>query len=215
MSRNDVRVRVNDQIRIKEVRVIDDTGQQLGIMHPREAQRMAQERGLDLVEISPTARPPVCKIMDYGKYQYEASKRSHQAKKHQKQVLLKEVKLRPKTDEHDYQFKKNHIVRFLGEGHKAKVSVQFRGREVTHTEIGRNMLNRLLKELEGLAEIEKAPKLEGYSLIMILSPKKKPGGGEPRPPKPGGSAEPRPAKAETKPNEAPRPADTQPDLSTS
>ncbi|MBI1745103.1 MAG: translation initiation factor IF-3 [Acidobacteria bacterium] len=186
MSRNEVRVRVNDQIRIKEIRVIGDDGQQLGVMHPREAQRMAEERGLDLVEIAPTARPPVCKFMDYGKYQYEASKRAHQAKKNQKLVLLKEVKLRPKTDEHDYQFKKNHIVRFLSDGHKAKVSIQFRGREVTHTEIGRRMINRLLKEVETLAEVEKAPKMEGYSLITILSPKKglKPaGGGESSSPK--------------------------------
>lgn len=168
----DLKVRVNEQIRAREVRVIDENGQQLGIMHPRDAQRLAEERDLDLVEVAPNARPPVCRIMDYGKYQYQLSKRAHEAKKHQKQVVVKEIKLRPRTDEHDYQFKKNHIVRFLSEGNKTKVSVVFRGREMAHTEIGRQMLDRLISELSELAEVEKPPHLEGYALVAILGPKR-------------------------------------------
>jgi translation initiation factor IF-3 len=171
---------------------------------------MAEERGMDLVEVAPSARPPVCRIMDFGKYQYQMSKRAHEARKHQKQVITKEVKLRPKTDEHDYQFKKNHVIRFLSEGNKAKVSVIFKGREVTHTEIGRQLINRMLGELSDLAEVEKSPKMEGFSLVMILAPKKqgKPGGGEhkasskePKPQSPPKPPPPKPAAEEPKPPE--------------
>lgn len=131
---------------------------------------MAEARGLDLVEVAPTAKPPVCRIMDYGKYRYEQSKKAHEAKKHQKTILVKEVKFRPKIDEHDYVFKKNHAIRFLNAQNKVKATVMFRGREVTHPEIGRQILNRLREELGELATVERAPKLEGYTMTMILSP---------------------------------------------
>ena len=144
----------------------------MGIMTPDEARRMADTSGLDLVEVAPTANPPVCRIMDYGKYRYEQSKRAHEAKKHQKTIQVKEVKFRPKIDEHDYEFKKNHAVRFLKGQNKVKATIMFRGREVTHPEIGRQILDRLTVDLEEFAVMERAPKLEGYNMTMILSPKK-------------------------------------------
>ncbi len=144
----------------------------MGIMTPDEARRMADTSGLDLVEVAPTANPPVCRIMDYGKYRYEQSKRAHEAKKHQKTIQVKEVKFRPKIDEHDYEFKKNHAVRFLKGQNKVKATIMFRGREVTHPEIGRQILDRLTGDLEEFAVVERAPKLEGYNMTMILSPKK-------------------------------------------
>lgn len=133
---------------------------------------MAEERGLDLVEVAPTAQPPVCRIMDYGKYLYQQNKKAQEAKKNQKMVQIKEVKFRPKIDEHDYEFKKNHIIRFLQDENKVKATVMFRGREVTHAEIGEQILRRLLQELSEFALIERHPKLEGYSMTMILTPKK-------------------------------------------
>lgn len=167
-----IRVRVNEMIRAKEVRVVDEEGGQVGIMTPEQALAVAQERNLDLVEVAPSANPPVCRIMNYGKFQYQKSKRAHEARKHQKQVVLKEVKFRPKTEEHDYQFKKNHIVRFIGEGNKAKATVVFRGREMTHQEIGRRLMERLVTDLKEIAEVERPPKMEGYSLVTIFMPKK-------------------------------------------
>jgi translation initiation factor IF-3 len=167
-----MRVRVNEMIRAKEVRVVDEEGGQVGIMTPEQALAVAQERNLDLVEVAPSANPPVCRIMNYGKFQYQKSKRAHEARKHQKQVVLKEVKFRPKTEEHDYQFKKNNIVRFIGEGNKAKATVVFRGREMTHQEIGRRMMERLVNDLKEIAEVERPPKMEGYSLVTIFMPKK-------------------------------------------
>jgi len=154
------------------VRVIDEDGSQVGIMTPDEARKMADISGLDLVEVAPTANPPVCRIMDYGKYRYEQSKRAHEAKKHQKTIQVKEVKFRPKIDEHDYEFKKNHAVRFLKAQNKVKATIMFRGREVTHPEIGRQILERLTGDLGEFAVVERAPKLEGYNMTMILSPKK-------------------------------------------
>ena len=167
-----VRVRVNEMIRAKEIRVVDEEAGQLGIMTPEQALAIAQEKELDLVEVAPQAVPPVCRIMNYGKFQYQKSKRAHEAKKHQKQVVLKEVKFRPKTEEHDFQFKKNHIVRFLADGNKAKATIVFRGREMTHQEIGRRLMDRLIADLQDTAEIERAPKMEGYALVTIFTPKK-------------------------------------------
>ena len=141
-------------------------------MTPDEARRIADTRGLDLVEVAATAKPPVCRIMDYGKYRYEQSKRAHEARKHQKTIQVKEVKFRPKIDEHDYEFKKNHAVRFLKGQNKVKATIMFRGREVTHPEIGRQILERLTGDLEEYAVVERPPKLEGYNMTMILSPKK-------------------------------------------
>ena len=141
-------------------------------MTPEQALSLAQARDMDLVEVAPGANPPVCRIMNYGKFQYQKSKRAHEAKKHQKQVVLKEVKFRPKTEDHDFQFKKNHIVRFLAEGNKAKATVVFRGREMTHQELGRKLMDRLIEELTEVAEVERPPKMEGYALVTIFLPRK-------------------------------------------
>jgi translation initiation factor IF-3 len=159
-------------IRAKEIRVVDEDAGQLGIMSPEQALAIAQQRDLDLVEVAPGANPPVCRIMNYGKFQYQKSKRAHEAKKHQKQVVLKEVKFRPKTEEHDFLFKKNNIARFLSEGNKAKATVVFRGREMTHQEIGRRLMDRLVEELKEVSELERPPKMEGYALVTIFMPKK-------------------------------------------
>jgi translation initiation factor IF-3 len=160
---------VNERIRVREIRVIDDTGQQLGIMAPPQALTIARQKGLDLVEISPTAVPPVCRIMDYGKYAYQEQKRAREAKKHQKIIEVKEIKFRPKVDEHDYQFKKKHIERFLAEGDKVKATIFFRGREMAHPEIGRRILERLIGELGDQALVESAPRQEGNQMHTILA----------------------------------------------
>lgn len=136
--------------------------------------KIAQEKDLDLVEVAPQADPPVCRIMNFGKYQYQMNKRLQEAKKHQKQIVLKEVKFRPRIDEHDFQFKKNNIIRFLTDGNKTKATVLFRGREMTHTGLGRQILDRLIAELVEVAEVEREPKQEGYAMTAILGPKKKP-----------------------------------------
>ncbi len=141
-------------------------------MKTGQALSLAEERALDLVEVAPTAQPPVCRIMDFGKYRYEQSKRAQEAKKHHKTIQVKEVKFRPKIDEHDFQFKKNHIIRFMKEENKVKATVMFRGREVTHADIGEQILRRLMGELEDIADVERAPKLEGHTMTMILNPKK-------------------------------------------
>src|SRR5438067_8293649 len=145
---------MNDRIRAREVRVIDNEGNQLGVMQPFEALKIARERGLDLVEISPNANPPVCKIQDYGKFLYEKEKQERAAKKHQKVITVKEVKFRINVDEHDYQTKKNHVLRFLDDGDKVKATIFFRGREMTRQSLGRQILERLIKDVEekGLVE---------------------------------------------------------------
>jgi translation initiation factor IF-3 len=164
-------VRTNERIRVREIRVIDDNGEQLGIMPPPQAIAIARTKGLDLVEISPTAVPPVCRIMDFGKYQYEQQKRTRAAKKHQKVIEVKEIKFRPKVDEHDYQFKKKHIERFIEDGDKVKATVFFRGREMAHPEIGRRILERLTGELGDLVVIESMPLKEGNQMHTILAPR--------------------------------------------
>jgi translation initiation factor IF-3 len=164
------RTRVNHRIRAREVRVIDDEGEQLGVMTPEDAIKIASERGLDLVEVAPTGKPPVCRIMDYGKYLYQMKRKAHEARKHQKSVTVKEVKFRPNTDEHDYEFKKNHIIRFLKQGDKVKANVWFRGREIVHKDIGRNLIQRLIEELEEIGDLENRPKMEGNNLVAIFSP---------------------------------------------
>lgn len=158
-------------IRVPEVRVIGQEGAQLGIILTSDALQMAEEQGLDLVEVAPNEKPPVCRIMDYGKYKYQQSKRLQQAKKKQKVILVKEIKLRPKTEEHDYHFKSQHVRRFLQDGHKAKVTIVFRGREMAHTELGRRILDRMAGELEDVSTIEQTPKQEGRHLAMVLSPR--------------------------------------------
>ena len=156
---------------MREVRVIDDTGQQLGIMPPQQALIIAKQKGLDLVEIAATANPPVCRIMDFGRYQYQEQKRARQAKKHQKIIEVKEIKFRPKVDEHDYQFKKKHIERFLADGDKVKATIFFRGREMAHPEIGRRILERLIEDLQDVAVAETSPRQEGNQMHTILSGK--------------------------------------------
>ena len=163
---------MNDRIRAREVRVIDDEGQQLGIMPPYEAIRKAREKNLDLVEISPTAQPPVCRIMDYGKFLYQQEKKEREAKKHQKTITVKEVKFRINVDDHDYETKKNHVLRFLGEGEKVKATIFFRGREMTRTSLGRQILERLIKDVEPESIVEFRPRQEGNTLHAILAPKK-------------------------------------------
>lgn len=165
-------IRANERIRAREVRVIDEDGSQIGIMQVRDALILAKQKELDLVEIAPTAQPPVCRIMNLGKFLYQQSKKAQQARRKQKTVLVKEVKFRPKTDEHDYLFKRKHIERFIGDGHKVKATIMFRGREMAHPEIGRRILERLIEELREMIEIERHPKQEGNNMIAVFSPKK-------------------------------------------
>ena len=152
--------------------MIDDDGNMLGIMPPYEAVRKAREKSLDLVEISPTAQPPVCRIMDYGKYLYQQEKKEREAKKHQKTITVKEVKFRINVDDHDYETKKNHVLRFLDEGDKVKATIFFRGREMTRTGLGRQILERLIKDVESESIVEFRPRQEGNTLHAILAPKK-------------------------------------------
>lgn len=158
-------------IRVREVRVINSDGKQLGVLPIEEALRIAQEEGLDLVEVAPNEKPPVCKIMDYGKFRYQQSKRSQEAKKKQKLIQVKEMKMRPKTEEHDYQFKVKHVRRFLEEGNKVKVTIMFRGREMDHTELGRKMLERIASDIEDISTMEQSPRQEGRNMTMVLTPK--------------------------------------------
>jgi len=163
-------VRINREIRAKEVRVIDPEGKQLGILPLAEALRTSAHYELDLVEVSPKSDPPVCRIMDYGKFKYQQSKKAHDAKKKQAVIHVKEVKLRPKTEEHDLQFKLRHIERFLKEGNKTKVTIVFRGRELAHPDLGRNMLNRITEETKTIGRIEQPPKFEGRNFTMVIAP---------------------------------------------
>ena len=161
---------MNERIRAREIRVIDADGNQLGIMAPYDAVRKAREVNLDLVEISPNAVPPVCRIMDYGKFLYEQEKRERAAKKHQKQIILKEVKFSVNVDEHDYVTKRNHVLRFLGEGDKVKASLRFRGREMAHQNLGRDVLDRLVKDVGDKGIVEFRPRMEGNTMHVILAP---------------------------------------------
>ena len=163
---------MNYQIRVKEVRVINPDGVQLGVMQTDEAVRLAKDLGYDLVEVAPGARPPVCRIIDFGKFKYEQKKKLHQAKRHQTTMQIKEVKLRPTTEEHDLQVKLKNIFRFLEEGDKAKVTMCFRGREIAYHARGRAIMDRISKELEGHTIIDQPCKMEGRSLIMIFAPSK-------------------------------------------
>lgn len=162
---------INEKIRAPQVRVISADGSQLGILSLEEALNAAREEGLDLVEVAPNADPPVCKIMDYGKFRYQQSKRSQEAKKKQTIIQVKEVKLRPKTEEHDIQTKLRHIRRFLAQKDKAKVTVIFRGREIAFKDRGERVLQRILEELKDEVVVEMPPKMEGRNLVMVLAPK--------------------------------------------
>ena len=161
---------INEQIRDKEIRLIGESGEQLGIMSSREALKLAEEAGLDLVKIAPTAKPPVCKILDYGKYRFEQQKREKEAKKNQKVVELKEIRLSLNIDTNDFNTKVNQAAKFLQQGHKLKVSIRFRGREMAHTSLGLDVHKRFAEALAGKAVIDKQPKLEGRSMMMFMSP---------------------------------------------
>nr|WP_269446157.1 translation initiation factor IF-3 [Neisseria lactamica] len=165
--------RINGEITAKEVRLISESGEQLGVVSVREALAMAEGQDVDLVEISPTAKPPVCKLMDYGKYKYQQAKKRDEAKKNQKQVQIKEIKFRPGTDEGDYQIKMRNINRFLADGDKVKVTLRFRGREMAHQQLGAQLLERVKEDLAEVAQIESFPKMEGRQMVMMIAPKKK------------------------------------------
>ena len=164
--------RVNYQIKISPVRVIDDEGAQLGIMEAHEARKIAEERGLDLVEVAPNARPPVCKIMDYGRYKYEQAKKEKEARKKQHQITIKEMKFRPKINDHDYDFKVAHVREFLEKGDKVKLTIMFRGREMMHQEFGRAILDRVKVDIGDIAVVEQEPKSEGRNMTMVVAPSK-------------------------------------------
>jgi translation initiation factor IF-3 len=172
-KRESDRARINDKINVPEVRLIDVDGNQAGIVSTREALRLAEESGFDLVEISPTAVPPVCRIMDYGKFLFELSKKQAEARKKQKQVQVKELKFRPTTEDGDYQVKLRNLIRFLNHGDKVKITLRFRGREVAHQELGMKIFERLQQDTAEVAIVEQHAKREGRQLFMVLSPKKK------------------------------------------
>ena len=167
-------LRINEQIRVREVRLIDEEGNQKGIVQTRDALDMAKEAGVDLVEVAPQSKPPVCKILNYGKYKFELDKKNREQKKKQKLVKLKEVRMQPKIEKHDLAFKTKHVQEFLDEGNKVKVTIRFRGREMAHTELGRVVLDKLIELLEeGSFSIDNPPRMEGRFMSMLLSPKAK------------------------------------------
>ena len=165
--------RINREITAPEVRLVAENGDQLGIKPVNEALRLAEEANVDLVEIAPLANPPVCKLMDYGKFRYREQKKEHEAKRKQKQIQVKEIKFRPGTDEGDYKIKLAKLIQFLEEGDKAKVTLRFRGREMAHKEFGERLLERVRKDLDAVGLVEQFPKLEGRQMVMVLAPKKK------------------------------------------
>nr|WP_269134606.1 translation initiation factor IF-3 [Spiractinospora alimapuensis] len=189
---------MNDRIRVAEVRLVGPNGEQVGIVPVGDALRLAQEAELDLVEVAPTARPPVCKLMDYGKFKYESAVKAREARKNQANTIIKEIKLRPKIDPHDYETKKGHVVRFLKAGDKVKVTIMFRGREQSRPELGFRLLRRLAQDIEDLGQVESQPKQDGRNMVMVVGPHKRRsergggrgGGGKSR------AAEPAPAQAE-------------------
>ncbi|PWE30887.1 translation initiation factor IF-3 [Pararhodobacter marinus] len=163
--------RVNDRIRAPEVRLIGAEGENIGVVPPARAMALAGEAGLDLVEISPNATPPVCKIMDFGKFKYEQQKREAEARKKQKTIEIKEIKFRPNTDTHDYDVKMRSVQKFLGEGDKVKVTLRFKGREMAHQQLGMELLNRVAADVEEIGKIENMPKLEGRQMVMMIAPR--------------------------------------------
>jgi translation initiation factor IF-3 len=167
------RNRINREITVPDIRLIGEDGNQVGVVRTREALEMAEEAGLDLVEIQPTAEPPVCRLMDYGRFRFDQKKKLNEAKKKQKQVQIKEMKFRPGTDEGDYQVKLRNLTRFLNEGDKAKVTMRFRGREHAHRELGLELLKRVEGDLADVSIVEQQPQMEGRQMVMVLGPKKK------------------------------------------
>jgi translation initiation factor IF-3 len=164
---------VNDRIRSPEVRLVGPDGSQVGVVRLQDALRIARELDLDLVEVAPQAKPPVCRLLDYGKYRYEMALKAKEAKRKQAQVVVKEMKMRPKIDRHDYATKKGHIERFLNQGHKVKLTIMFRGREMAHTELGAKILDRLVGDLAELAHVETPAKLDGRNMTMVFAPNRR------------------------------------------
>lgn len=164
--------KINDEIHGREIRLIDSEGKMLGVVHPKEALRMAEEVEMDLVEIAPQASPPVCKIIDYGKFVYELQKKEKAQKKNQQQQQMKEIRFKPRTDTHDFNFKTRHAQKFLEEGNKVKASIMFRGREITHKEIGRELLEKFIEELSEVSKVDSNLKMEGKNMTVILAPEK-------------------------------------------
>ena len=164
-------LQINEQIRDREIRVIDSDGSQLGIMPSKKAMELAEQKNMDLVKIAPQATPPVCKIIDYGKYRFEQSKREKEQRKNQRVVEIKEVRLSLNIDTHDFETKKNHALRFIAEGNKVKASIRFRGREMGHPELGQEIMKRFAEAMEEAANVERQPKLEGRTMLMFLAPK--------------------------------------------
>ncbi len=176
-----IELRVNDQIRATQVRLVGPEGEQVGIIPVAEALRLAQDTDLDLVEVAPMARPPVCKLMDYGKFKYESAQKAREARRNQSLTVIKEMKLRPKIDSHDYETKKGHIVRFLKAGDKVKVTIMFRGREQSRPELGLRLLRRLAEDVTELGFVEASPKQDGRNMIMVLAPHRTAGKSAPKP----------------------------------
>lgn len=166
-------LRINDRIRVPEVRLVGPNGETVGIVPTADALRLAQEADLDLVEIAPQGKPPVCKLMDYGKFKYENAQKAREARRNQTNVIIKEMKLRPKIDSHDYETKKGHVVRFLKAGDKVKITIMFRGREQHRPELGFRLLQKLAEDVQELAFVESAPKQDGRNMVMVLGPNKK------------------------------------------
>lgn len=163
--------RINEEIRVREVRLIDENGEQAGIVPARDALQMAVEKGLDLVEIAPGAKPPVCRLMDYGKFRYEQGKRDKEARKKQKVITVKEVKMRTRIEDHDFEVKSKNAKKFLDGGDKVKVTIMFKGREISHVELGRDLCDKLAEALKSIALVEREPKVEGRNMVMILAPR--------------------------------------------
>ena len=164
--------RLNDDITYEQIRLVSDSGEQLGILSPDEARKIAEERGMDLVEIAPNAEPPVCRLMDYGKYLYASAKKKQESKEKQKQITVKEIKFRPGTDIGDYDIKVRNLTKFLDAGNKVKVTLRFRGREMAHQELGMEMLKRVEEDLKEIGIVEQMPKMEGRQMVMVLAPVK-------------------------------------------
>jgi len=197
--------RINERIRVPQVRVVAEDGEEFGVMDTRDAIRVAREKGMDLVEVAPNAEPPVCKIIDFGRFQYLAKKKANEAKKKQVVIVVKEVKFRPGTDEHDYSYRMKHARQWLQEGDKVKATIWFRGREMTHRELGARILDKLEKDLADISEVEMRPRMEGNQMFIFFGPKRHKGGAKPeRPAAPksdggGQSGPPAPAAANEKP----------------
>jgi len=207
--------RINERIGVREVRLVDEDGKQIGVIETKQALQMAQERDLDLVEVAPDSRPPVARLLDYSKYKYEQEQKAKQARKHQQQINVREIKLRPKIADHDYATKKGHVERFLKGGDKVKVTIMFRGREQAHPERGRNLLQRLFEDLDGMGVIEQNPLQEGRNMHMLLAPskealreKKAKTGEQPAVPEPESAPAPEAAPAEAAPEAEAEPEST-------